>query len=162
MFEESTEQHFQTRDYRPDDAPELAKICHQAIIETGSSMYSPAQCAAWASLTAEPAAWASRLQAAWVRVACTEENAIAGFGGIRVPGHIDLLFTAPVYNRQGVASLIIDDLLDLASAMGARQITVNASALARSLFERHGFTLQAICEHELDGEKLSGFQLVRG
>lgn len=128
-----------TRDYLPEDAPLLAALFRAAILDAGSTAYSAAQCAAWAARADDAQAWAQRLQENWVRVAVDDEGEIAGFGGICMPGHIDLLFTAPHAARQGVASLILEDLLALAAAMGAREVTVDASDIARPLLARHGF-----------------------
>lgn len=152
---------FPTRDYRPADAPALAAIYRAAILETARIAYTPEQCAAWAAAADDEAAWAARLQDNWVRVATDGEGRIAGFGGILVPGRIDLLFTAPAFSRQGVASLILADLLELGAAMGARHIEATASELARPFFERHGFRLLESGEHERAGQRLRCHQMMR-
>ena len=151
-----------TRDYHPADAAALACIYRAAILQTAGSVYSPAQCAAWADAANDTAAWEKRLQDAWVRVACTDDGEIVGFGGILLPGHIDLLFTAPEFNRQGVGSLILDDLLELGAAMGARQLTVDASELSRGFFEKHGFKLLGSGTHSRGEQTLSCHHLAYG
>lgn len=150
---------FQTRDYRPEDAPALAALYREAILETGRAAYSEAQCAAWAAAADDQPAWASRLQDDWVRVAEDATGRLAGFGAIRLPGRIDLLFVAPHAGRQGVAALLLDDLLALAAAMGAREIDVEASELARPFFERHGFRLLASGSHVRGDQQLTGHHL---
>jgi putative acetyltransferase len=133
---------FYTRDYRPADAPALATVYRTAILGSAQGPYTPEQCAAWAATSEDVPAWNKRLQDAWVRVACdAEDDQIIGFGGILMPGHIDLLFTLPDYQREGVASLILADLFELAAAMGARQVSTEASELSRPVFEKHGFKL---------------------
>lgn len=155
-----------TRDYRPADAPALAAIYRAAILETGASAYSAEQCAAWAATADDATAWAQRLQDNWVRVAVTEDESgaeeIVGFGGILMPGTIDLLFVAPEANRQGVGSLILDDLLELAGAMGAKQVRATASNLSKPFFEKHGFKLVESGEHERCGQSLTCHLLVKG
>lgn len=151
-----------TRDYLATDAPALASLYRAAILETGRSAYSEAQCEAWAGSISDAAAWAARLQAAWVRVAVDQDGEIAGFGAIAMPGHIDLLFTAPEFNRQGVGSLVLEDLLELAAAMGARKITTTASEISRPFFEQHGFRVLASREHERDGQMLACHDMQRG
>jgi putative acetyltransferase len=151
-----------TRDYQPTDAPALAELYRAAILETGPEAYSAEQCAAWAGSIDDATAWAARLQDNWVRVAVDEEGEIVGFGGILMPGHIDLLFTAPEANRQGVGSLILDDLLDLAKAMGTKKITTTASELSKPFFEKHGFKLVESGAHERGGQSLVCHTLVKG
>lgn len=151
-----------TRDYQPADAATLADVYRAAILQTACAAYSAEQCAAWAASIDDAAAWASRLQDAWVRVAVDDEGEIAGFGAIVMPGHIDLLFTAPEFNRQGVASLVLEDLLSLAAAMGTKKITTTASELSRPFFEKHGFRLVESAAHERCGQSLTCHSLVRG
>lgn len=157
---------FSSRDYRPTDAPALAAVYRAAILETGREAYSAEQCAAWAASADDATAWAARLQDNWVRVAVAEDEngdeEIIGFGGILMPGHIDLLFTAPDAGRQGVASLILEDLLELAGAMRTKKITTSASELARPFFEKHGFKLVESGEHALGGQRLICHQMVKG
>lgn len=153
---------FSTRDYRPNDAPALAAVYRAAICETGRTAYTPEQCATWAAAADDAAAWAARLQENWVRVAEDTAGHIVGFGGIRMPGHIDLLFTAPSAARQGVASLILADLLELAAAMGAKQLSTDASDLSRPLFERHGFRLASAEPCKRCGQSLTCHRLLKG
>lgn len=151
---------FETRDYHPADAQALAGIYRAAILQTARGAYSAEQCQAWADSTGNPGEWEKRLQEAWVRVALTQSGEIAGFGGILVPGHIDLLFTAPTFNRQGVAGLILGDLFELAAAMGAREITVDASELSRPFFEQHGFRVLSSGTHRRGDQNLNGHHMV--
>lgn len=162
-FEEdgSSKTAFSTRDYRPTDAKALSEVFRTAVLSTGSTRYSAEQCAGWAAGADDTVAWAKRLQAAWVRVACDSAGRIAGFGAILVPGHIDLLFTAPDFSRQGVAGLILGDLLELAAAMGAKEVSVDASELSRALFERNGFTLVESGQHCRCGQNLTCHHMVR-
>lgn len=150
-----------TRDYQPADAPALAAIYRAAILQTGRVAYNAEQCAAWAASIDDTEIWARRLQDAWVRVAVDDEGKIAGFGAIAMPGHIDLLFTAPEFNRQGVASLVFGDLLELAAAMGAKKITTTASEISKPFFEKHGFRLLESSLHERAGQHLACHSLVR-
>jgi putative acetyltransferase len=151
-----------TRDYRPADALALAGVYRAAILETGAGAYNAEQCAAWAAGADDESAWAQRLQDSWVRVAIGADDQIVGFGAIQIPGHIDLLFTLPEANRQGVASLILDDLLALADAMGAKEVSATASELSKPFFEKHGFKLLESGAHERGGQSLSCHRLVKG
>lgn len=128
-----------TRDYRPDDAAALARLFRDAVRRTAAAAYSPAEIAAWASAADDTVVFAARLAEGWVRVAVSEDGQIIGFGEISPPGHIGMLFTAPAFGRQGVAGALLGDLLLLAAAMGASQVTADVSRCARAFFLRHGF-----------------------
>jgi len=60
-----------------------------------------------------------------------------------------------------LASLILADLLDLAAAMGAKKITVDASETARGFFEKHGFKLLGSGEQSHGEQRLACHHLVR-
>ena len=65
-----------------------------------------------------------------------------------------MLYTAPAFARQGVATALLDDLLVLAGAMGAKQITVSASKMAHEFFLGYGFVDQGIESVERQGVQL--------
>ncbi|MFA9441924.1 GNAT family N-acetyltransferase [Uliginosibacterium sp. sgz301328] len=129
---------FGTRDYRASDAEEVRQVFRAAVLETGLAAYTPEQVQAWAARADDAAAFAAQRDAGWVRVAF-DDDGIIGFGQIDMPGHVAMLFTHPRASRRGVARALLDDLVMLAEAMGARSVTVDASRVARPFFARHGF-----------------------
>ena len=139
---------FETCDFRLEDVAEMAQIFRNAIRITAADAHSPAQLAAWAKIVEDEEAFAGRLSEGWVRIAVDDEG-IVGFAKIDMPGHIDMLYTAPRAARQGVATLLMDDMLTLGEAMGAAALTADASHVARALFVHFGFveTSPEIVEH---------------
>jgi putative acetyltransferase len=53
-----------------------------------------------------------------------------------------MLYVHPDFARQGVAHTLIDALTKLASARGAKLLTVDASEVSKPLFETLGFKAQ--------------------
>ncbi|MFT4171875.1 MAG: GNAT family N-acetyltransferase [Rhodocyclaceae bacterium] len=146
---------FTTRDYRAQDAEALRALCREAIVETGASAYTEAQLLAWAAHACDDAQqFAERREQGWVRIAI-DENGIVGFGQIDLPGHISMLFVAPHAGRQGVAGALLDDLVMLAEAMGARSVTVDASRIAQPFFLKHGFGEISTETVDIDGQQLT-------
>ena len=165
---------FSLRDYRPADAPALARLFRTAIMEIGAAAYSPAQCSAWATAADDLPAFTARLQDYWIRVA-EDDDAIAegaaggdaciGFAAIEPQGktaHIAMLFVAPGYTRLGVASALCDELNDLAAAMGARTLTTDASLIAREFFLQRGFKDLGVEEVERNGVTLPRHRMQKG
>ena len=68
------------------------------------------------------------------------DGAVAGFASLKGADEIDMLFVDPEFARQGVGRTLIDALTRLAQARGAKRLTVEASDVAKPLFERQGFT----------------------
>lgn len=70
------------------------------------------------------------------------DGQFAGFIGFNLEGHIDLLFTAPCYARQGVASALYAAAEQHLRAAGVRELFTEASLTARPFFARQGFSAE--------------------
>ncbi len=70
------------------------------------------------------------------------DGQLAGFIGFSLDGHIDLLFTAPGYARQGVASALYAAAEQHLRAAGARELFTEASLVAQPFFARQGFSAE--------------------
>ena len=84
-------------------------------------------------------AWQTRLASLELLIA-EDDQAIAGFIGFNLDGHIDLLFTAPGHARQGVAATLYAAAEQRLRAAGARELFTEASLTARPFFARQGFS----------------------
>ena len=66
-----------------------------------------------------------------------------GPGGIFIPsrpqGLIMNVYVEPAYRRGGVASILMNTVLDFARSKGAASVTLHASQKGRSLYEKMGF-----------------------
>jgi len=70
------------------------------------------------------------------------DGQLAGFIGFSLDGHIDLLFTAPGYARQGVASALYAAAEQRLRAAGVRELFTEASQVAQAFFAGQGFSVQ--------------------
>jgi putative acetyltransferase len=129
---------FESCDFNPADAPELASLFREAIRVTAASDYSPEQLAAWEKSADDEAAFCAALNEGWVRIA-VDDKGIVGFAQLNMPGHLAMLYTAPRAARRGVATLLMDDMHMLAAAMGAKKITAEASSLEHAFLAKQGF-----------------------
>jgi putative acetyltransferase len=125
------------RPYLPTDLDILVAIYQDSIEELTGEDYSDAQRAAWAATADEPD-FGARLAKELTLVA-TVGGSAAGFAALKDNTHIDMLYVHPSFARQGIASLLCDALEKLASARGAKRLTVDASDTARPFFEGRGF-----------------------
>lgn len=150
------------RDYREGDAGAMADIYYRAARELGSRRYSAAQVAAWAPVVPDPMRFATRAEdGRIVLIAVDDTNAVIAFGDLEPDGHIDFLYCRPDVAGTGVASRLLDALLDRAAAARMTRLYVEASELARGLFERKGFVLVRRRDFDLNGVAIHNYLLER-
>lgn len=66
---------------------------------------------------------------------------MVGYGDLESDGHIDHLYCRPEAAGTGVAATLLEELITRARDSGIERLYVEASELARGLFERRGFTV---------------------
>jgi len=129
------------RPYLPADLRRCAEIFRASIEELAADDYGEEQREAWAARADDEPAFGARLNEALTLLAVIE-GAIAGFASLKGSEEIDMLFVDPEFARQGVGRTLVDALMKLAGARGAKRLTAEASDVAKPLFERLGFTAQ--------------------
>jgi putative acetyltransferase len=127
------------RPYVLADAKRCAEIFRSSIEELAAEDYDEEQREAWASRADDEQAFGARLAEALTLLAVID-GAIAGFASLKGADHVDMLFVDPEFARQGAGRALVEALTKLAQARGAKRLTVEASDVAKPLFEREGFT----------------------
>lgn len=94
-------------------------------------------------------------------VAVDPTNTVVAFGDLEPNGHIDLLYCHPDFAGTGVASQLVEALLDHARMVGMNRLYVEASELARGLFARHGFEVRYRRDFVLDDVPIHNFLMTR-
>ena len=153
---------FHIRGYEAPDAPHLAQLYFESARTLGARRYSPEQVAAWAPAPADPAAVHARASdGRRTLVAEGPDGAVLGYGDLEGDGHIDHLYCQPNAAGTGVASALLDALQDQARAQGLNRLYVEASELARGLFERQGFTTTARRDFVVRGVAIHNYAMER-
>ncbi len=129
------------RPYVPTDAKRCADIFRMSIEELAADDYDAEQREAWASAADDEDAFAARLAAALTLIAIID-GAAAGFASLKGAEEIDMLYVDPEFAGGGAGRALVDALAKLAQARGAKRVTVEASEVAKALFERLGFAAQ--------------------
>jgi putative acetyltransferase len=129
------------RPFVPADIKRCLEIFRSSIEELTADDYDANQREAWASRADDEDAFAAGLVSALTLVAVVD-GAVAGFASLKGADEIDMLFVAPEFARRGVGLALIDALTRLARSRGAKRLTVEASDVARPLFERQDFVAQ--------------------
>lgn len=132
---------FTLRAYHAQDLQALVELLGASVHQLGAADYDQTQRQAWAPAHADMPVWQTRLAALELLIA-EDSRRIAGFIGFSVNGHIDLLFTAPRYARQGVAAMLYAAAETRMKAAGATLAFTEASLTARPFFARQGFSVE--------------------
>lgn len=153
---------FGIREYRADDAAAIADLFHQSVRALGPRGYSPDQVAAWSPAPLEPAAWHARAaDGRTTLVAVSDTDEVVAFADPEADGHIDFLYCRPDVAGRGVASRLLDELLARAAAARMRRLYVEASELARPVFERKGFAVTQRREFAVRGVAIHNYAMER-
>lgn len=132
---------FNLRAYQSDDLATLVALFQASVSQLSSAHYNAAQRQAWAPAVADIPAWQTRLSSLELLIA-EDSQVIAGFIGFSLDGHIDLLYCAPAYARQGVASALYAAAEQRLRAAGVRELFTEASLMAQAFFASQGFSVR--------------------
>jgi putative acetyltransferase len=150
------------RPYRTDDAPDMARLYYEAVHGLGRRAYSAAQAAAWAPAPLAPIDVLTRAADGRVTfVAANADDQAVAYVDLEADGHIDHLYCRPDFAGQGVASRLLETLIERAKENGIAALYVEASELARPVFERHGFTVTARRDFEVRGVPIHNYAMRR-
>ena len=147
------------RPYRPADAAALTELYIRSVRHYGSRAYTSEQVDAWAA-TADIARTAARCSDGRVVVVAQDEAGnVLGFADLEADGHVDMLYVAPDAEGQRIGTLLCTAIETQARDLGLRRLFVEASELARPLFERQGFTLLARNDRVLAGVDIHNYRM---
>lgn len=121
---------------RPDDAPTLTKIMHQAKASWG---YSEELMREWRDHWQITPALLQELDA----IVAEENGTPIAFSAIKTTSDgsagLDYLFVAPEFQNQGTGALLLKRTEDLARQSGCTRITLSSDVYAGSFYDRHGY-----------------------
>lgn len=142
------------------DAAALAALFRAAVTTLAASRYDAAQRAEWVTAADDLAAFDARLARGTTLIA-VHAGASVAFGQLCPADHIEMLYVAPDWARRGLATALIARLEALAREQGADVLSTDASALARPVFARAGFSLVAPQVVWRGGVSLPRFQMAK-
>ena len=118
----------------------MAQLFYDSVRNLGLRRYTPEQVAVWAPEPPAPnAVHARALDGRTTLVAIYVSGEVVAYGDLERDGRIDHLYCRPDVAGAGVASKLLDELVARARSAGMSRLHVEASAIARGLFERNGF-----------------------
>lgn len=122
------------------DAEPTAQIFFDAVRFGTTRHYDERQRMAWAGKVPDTQQWLARLKSQHTFVAEMDSRPV-GFMTIDDTGHIDLAFVAPDQMGRGVSDVLYAAVEARALELGIGRLDTAASHLARSFFQRHGWSV---------------------
>jgi len=153
---------FTIREFQASDAACLARLYFESARTLGRRRYSAEQVAAWAPAPVSTEIVKARaLDGRLTLVATDDDGAVIAYGDLEQDGHIDHLYAHPAAAGRGIAAALLDALIEAAEASGMKELRVEASELAKGLFQRAGFTTVARRDFEVNGVLIHNFAMTR-
>lgn len=148
------------RKYRSGDGRHMAGIFRAAVEQTGRRGYSKEQVRAWAENGPDAEDFVERsADGRTLLVAVDEHDNPVAYGDLEQDGHIDHLFCHPGAGRTGMGSALCDEIERLAREMKLPRLYVEASEIARPLFERKGFRVVGRRDFEVRGVPIHNYAM---
>ena len=151
---------FTYRPFEPTDAEAMGRLYFDSVRGLGGRRYSQAQVEAWAPAPLPPEQVRARAgDGRLTLLALDAAGQVAAYGDLEADGHIDQLYARPDAVGTGVAGEVLDRLIAAARAAGTTRLYVEASELARPLFERKGFDLVRRRDFEVRGVAIHNYAM---
>jgi putative acetyltransferase len=129
------------RPYLAADLDTASIIFVESIAVLTEEDYSDGQRAAWIATSQDEEGFGAKLLGNLTLIAELDGEP-AGFATLKDNKTIDMLYVHPEFIRQKVATTLIDALERLATARGAKSVSVDASDTAKAFFEGRGYVAQ--------------------
>ena len=128
------------RHYQIGDHHEIGRIFRDAVHQIASDVYTSQQCLAWCDKELNPNHWKKRcdLKKPYVYI---KNDEIIGFIELDTNAHIDCIYVKSKYKRQGIASKLVNHVVEIYFSCGINRVFVEASICAKPMFEKLGFAV---------------------
>lgn len=146
----------QIRRYKTEDCPEIIELFYNTVHTVNEKDYQLAQLTAWAAKDMDSSQWDRSLSANYT-IVVENDGIIVGFGDLNCTGYFDHLFVHKDFQRQGIATLLADELERYASENNIAVVTTEASITAKPFFEQRGYQVMKQQTVERKGQMLINF-----
>lgn len=151
------------RKFHVSDISQIVMLFYETVHSVNKKDYTQEQLDAWASKYDEELrmeSWKDSMSNNVTFVALIDGK-IVGFSDMTQKGHLDRLYVHKDFQRQGIASSLINALESEASRLGLTELDTDASITAKSFFEHHGYKLVKSQCVERKGTKLVNFKMIK-
>ncbi|OGO91760.1 MAG: GNAT family N-acetyltransferase [Clostridiales bacterium GWF2_38_85] len=149
------------RKYHPDDCEEVYELFYGTIHSINSADYTEIQLDAWAPKEMDLHLWNQRLLRNDYAIVAEQNGVIIGIGTADDIGYFDLLYVHKDYQKNGVATLIADNIEKYFIENRIHTITTDASITAKPFFEKRGYVVRAEQNVECREQYLINYKMMK-
>ncbi len=145
-----------------EDIAELKSLYVNTINSINSRDYNKEQIAAWASTSENTGSLEKRILDQLFIVAVNDDEIITGFSSLDLKNaYLDLMYVHKNYQKRGIATMLLNELLARANELKIKEITSDVSITARPFFEKRGFDVVKEQIVNVKGVKMINFKMNR-
>lgn len=136
----------------PEDLSHIRQLYFDTITNINIKDYSREQISEWASFSKDIVGWEKRFSEQYFFIA--ELNGkITGFSSVTDNGYVDFMFVHKDFQRQGIASELLNAVEQIANNLKLPEITADVSITARPFFLSNGFEITRLYTKTVNGIK---------
>lgn len=153
----------QVRAFTDTDIDAIVSLFYETVHEVNKRDYLQEQLDAWASQDDKPLKlqiWGQSMRQNIAYVA-EIDGKLVGFSDLTPHGLLDRLYVHKDFQRQGIASALVNRLEEAARHAGMVEIDTEASITAKPFFESRGYRVVLAQEVERRGIKLVNFKMLK-
>jgi len=133
------------------DREAIRYMFYETVLAVDKTLYTEEQLQKWAAVYADVTKWEQKLAGDYYLIATNDADKIIGFCSLQNNGCIDMLYTHPAHQNQGVAQALLYALYDVADEKHIAKLFTHASLAATPFFEKNGFVVQQVTDKDLNG-----------
>jgi putative acetyltransferase len=143
----------------PEDLAALAELYATTVLQLAPEHYTSEQVESWAAFATDDGFEGFVLDAHTLVV--EDETGVLGYSGLEANGRIASLYVRPDRGREGIASRLVEAVLEYARERGFSEVCTDASELSVGVFRRYGFEVVEIETVERRGVVFECYQMMR-
>ena len=140
------------------DLKNIQALFVDTIQNTCQNDYSRAEIQAWTASVKNADRWKTALKEQYFILAEIESN-LVGIGSLKSGHYIDFMYTSHHYQGQGIASLLLTQLLSEAKRNHSEIVSSDVSITAKPFFLSQGFKVIRKNENKVRGQVLINFHV---
>ena len=152
---------FTIRIAQQSDALELMSLFQETVLHINKRDYSEAEVADWASCGNDLSHIKDMIKTHYFIVATNRQAQIVGFSSITTQGYLHSMFVHKDFQGKGIATMLLNEIEQHATATGIKRITSEVSLTARPFFEKRGYIVEKEQKRKANQLSLTNFWMAK-